>query len=135
MLIIDMKYFLQLMDKPDNQTCLSLLENRVKHLSLQITDENEIVNSNIEKLSQIFLRVRHLIIENKTINKFSVENILLSFLNYFKNQKLISIIIRSPTSDQLRDNPSQWLIDNTYLNEYINKFKSECDEIEIKIWL
>jgi hypothetical protein len=135
MLIVDMKFLLQLIDQQDNQTCISLLENRVKHLSVQISNENEIDDTNIEKLSNVFLRVRHLIIENKTTNIISIENILSLFLKHFKNHKLVSIIVRSPTSEQLRDNPSQWLVENTYLNECINQFKAESDELEIKIWL
>ena len=132
MLILDMKFLLQLID---DQSCISLLKTRTKHLSIQVSDETELDDIHIEKLSFIFTHVRHMIIESKISTNICVEKIILSFLHYFKNHPLISIVIRSSTSEQLRDNPTQWLIDHTYLNEYIDRFKTECDEIEFKIWL
>jgi hypothetical protein len=134
MLIIDMKFLLQLIDIKDDQSCISLLEKRIRNLSIEISDENELNSNNIERLSNIFTHLRHIIIESKIPNDISIENILLLFLNHFKKQQLISMIVRGFTTEQLRNNPSQWLIDHTYLKEYIDKFKVECDEIEFKIW-
>ena len=135
MLIIDMKFLRQLIDNEDNQSCLLLLETRVKHLSIQISDEMELTEIDIEKLSNIFLRVRYLIIESKTSNNISFENIILLFLHHLKRNQLVSLIARGLTTETLRNNPSQWLIEHTYLNEYIDQFKAECDDIEFKIWL
>ncbi|CAF2394103.1 unnamed protein product [Rotaria sp. Silwood2] len=135
MLILDMKFLLQLIDKESDQLCISLLKNRIKHLSIQITDETELNDKNIEKLSNIFILIHHIIVENKASNDMFIENIILLFLHHFKKHQLISIIFRSSTTEQLRDNPSQWLIDHTYLKNYIDKFKAECDELEFRIWL
>ena len=135
MLILDMKFLLRLIDVEDDRSCISLLKTRIKHLSIQISDETELNDINIEKLSNIFTRICHIIIVCKLPNNLSVENILLLFLHHFKKHQLISIIVRGSTTEQLRNNPSQWLINHTYLNEYIDKFKAECDEIEFKIWL
>jgi hypothetical protein len=134
MLILDMKFLLQLIDLENDQSCISLLKIRIKHLSIHLLDESELNNNNIERLSNIFSHVRHIIIESK-ISTMSIENILLLFLNYFKNHPLISIIVRGLTTEELRNNPCQWLIDHTHLKEFIHKFKAECDEIEFKIWL
>ncbi|CAF0766245.1 unnamed protein product [Rotaria sp. Silwood1] len=135
MLILDMKFLLQLIDKENDHLCISLLKNRIKHLSIQITDETELNDNNIEILSNVFILIHHIIVENKTSNDISIENIILLFLHHFKTHKLVSIIFRSSTTEQLRYNPSQWLIEHTYLKEYTNKFKAECDELEFKIWL
>jgi hypothetical protein len=130
-ILVDMKFLLQLIDIND---CTSLLENRIKRLSIDISDETDVNNTNIQRLSTIFTRVRHLIIKSKITN-MSIENLLLLFLDYFKNHQLVSLIIRGLTTESLRTNPSQWLIDHTYLKEFINQFTAECDEIEFRIWL
>jgi hypothetical protein len=130
-ILVDMKFLLQLIDIKD---CTWLLENRIKRLSIEISDETDVNNTNIQRLSTIFTRVRHLIIKSKITN-MSIENLLLLFLDYFKNHQLVSLIIRGLTTESLRTNPSQWLIDHTYLKEFINQFTAECDEIEFRIWL
>ncbi|CAF3984122.1 unnamed protein product [Rotaria sordida] len=135
MLILDMKFLVQLINKENDQSCISLLKNRIKNLSIQIADETELSNNNIEKLSNVFIHIRHMIIENKISNDMSIENIILLFLHYFKTHQLVSIIFRGSTTEQLRNNPSQWLIDYTYLKEYTDKFKVECDNLEFKVWL
>jgi hypothetical protein len=127
MLIITMKYLLQLIDDQ------SSIFSRIKYLSIQITNETDLNDNNIEKISNIFSRVAHIILESK-IENMSIENILLLFIDHFKNHRLISMIIRGLTTEQLRTNPTQWLIDRTYFKQIINQFKSECDEIEFKIW-
>jgi hypothetical protein len=127
MLIITMKYLLQLIDDQ------SSIFSRIKYLSIQITNETDLNDNNIEKISNIFSRVAHIILESK-IENISIENILLLFVDHFKNHRLISMIIRGLTTEQLRTNPTQWLIDRTYFKQIINQFKSECDEIEFKIW-
>ena len=134
MLIVNMKFLLQLIDLKDEQSCLLLLQNRIKHLSIQLTDPIDLNNDNLERLSNVFSRVRHIIIENKMID-ISVDRILILFLDHFRNHPLVSIIIRGPTTEQLRVNPSQWLIDQTYLKSLINRFQVECDDVEFKIWL
>ncbi len=135
MLVVDMKFLLQLIDIDDNQSCNLLLKNRINHFSIQISDETELNDINLGRLADIFTRVCHIIVENKLGTNLSVENILLLFLHHFKTHPLVSIIIRGSTTEQLRNNPSQWLIDHTYLKEHIGKFQAECDEIEFKIWL
>jgi hypothetical protein len=131
MLIITMKYLLQLLD---DQSCISLLKTRIKYLSIQSTNEIDFDTNNIERISNVFSHIRHMIIESKFENS-SIENILLLFVEHFKTHPLISIIIRGSTTEQLRLNPTQWLIDRTYFKQRINQFKAECDEIEFKIWL
>jgi hypothetical protein len=133
-LIIDMKYLLQLIDLKDDKSCISLLEKRIRHLSIEISDETELNDNNIERLSNIFTHLRHIIIENK-IGNISIENKLLLFLEHFKKHPLVSIIIQGLTTEELRNNPSQWLINHTYLKAYSDKFKVECDETELRLWL
>lgn len=132
MLILDMKFLLQVIDIEDDRSCILLLKNRIKHLSIQISDETEFNDINVERLSNVFTYVCHIIVESKLP---SIESVLLLFLHHFKNHQLVSFIARGPTTEQLRTNPSQWLINHTYLNKYIDKFQAECDEIEFKIWL
>jgi hypothetical protein len=134
MLIIDMKYLLQLIDLKDDKSCISLLEKRIRHLSIHALNEFELNDNNIERLSNIFTCIRHIIIDSKAVN-VSIENTLLLFLNHFKEHPLLSLIIRGLTTEELRNNPFQWVIDHTYLKAYSDKFKAECDEIEFKIWL
>ena len=134
MFIIDLKYLLQLIEYKDNQSCILFLQTRIKYLSFQISDETDLNETNIEKISNIFLHLRHIIIENKLPN-ISNENILLLILNSFQNHLLVSIIIRGLTTEELRTNPSQWLINHTYLKQIPNQFLTQCDEIEFKIWL
>lgn len=134
-IIINMSFLLQLIDKENDQVCISLLRNRIKHLSIQISDENELNDKNIEKLSNIFDHVRHIIVENRPPNIISFCNNILLLLHYFKKNQLISIICRGFTTIEMRSNPSQWLLNHTYLKDFTDKFIAECDELEFKIWL
>ncbi|CAF0717920.1 unnamed protein product [Adineta steineri] len=134
LLVIDMKYLLRLFDIEDNQSCLLLLKNRIRNLSIQIEDEAEMNDLIFEKLSKIFIHIRHIIVEIKLTNGLSIENFLLFFFKYFQNHQLISIIVRGCTTEQLRNNPSQWLIDHTHLNTFTNQFQADCDDVEFKIW-
>ena len=131
MLIINMKYFLQLLQLRDEQSCLTLLQTRIKHLSIQLSDEDDLHDRHIERLSQVFSNVRHLIVEHK-ISDVDIEESLVRFCRSFENHQLISMIIRGRTTEQLRLQPSQWLIDRTNIRR---PFQVECDLIEFKIWL
>lgn len=135
MLVIDMKFLLELINLQENQSCIFLLKKRIKHLSIEISDENQLNNNNLETISNIFTNLRHIIIENKLLNNISMEKILLLFLNYFQKHNLISMIVRGTTTEALRNKPCQWLIDHTYLKKFNNKFQADCDENEFKIWL
>jgi hypothetical protein len=132
MLIITMKFLIQLIDL--NDVCNSLFKTRIRYLSIEFASETDLDTHNIERISNIFSNVRHMILESKIENS-SIENILFAFLNHFKTHPLMSIIVRGSTTEELRLNPTQWLIDRTYFNHLNNQFKAECDEIEFKIWL
>lgn len=127
MLIINMKYFLRLYDE---QSCLVLIQTRIKHLSIQFNDENDLHSNHIERLANVFSNVRHLIVEHK-INEIDIENSLLEFLKFFENHRLISMIVRGRTTEQLRIDPSQWLFERTTIRK---PFQVDCDLIEFKIW-
>ena len=131
MLIINMKYFLQLFDLKDEQCCLSLLKSRIKHLSIQMNDPTDLQPEHIERLSQVFSNIRHLIIEHK-VTDVHIEDCLLLFVRLFVKEELISMIIRGMTTEELRENPSEWLRNRT--TTIRNPFQIECDQIELKIW-
>lgn len=130
MLIINMKYFLQLLDLKDDQCCLSLLQSRIKHLSIQMNDPTDLQSEHIERLSRVFSKIRHLIIEHK-VDGVHIENCLLLFIRFFVREDLISMIIRGMTTEDLRRNPSDWLTNRTEIRQ---PFQVECDQIELKIW-
>lgn len=127
MLIINMKYFLQLTSE---QSCLTILQSRIKHLSIQMNDPSDLQSEHIERLSAVFSTIRHLIIEHK-LNEICIEDCLLLFLRLFVREELISMIIRGKTSEELRQNPSEWLNNRLPINKL---FQIECDQIELKIW-
>jgi hypothetical protein len=134
MFIVDISFLVQLLNQEENRECLTLLTTRIQQLSIQASNESDFTETFMGKVSSIFARVRHLIVESKELDNLSVENILSLLLRHFQSHRLISIIVRGTTSEQLRANPSQWLIDHTHLDDCVGKFKAECDEIDFKLW-
>lgn len=131
MFIVDMSYLVQLLDHED---CLSLLTTRIRHLSIQLTTDKDLTEDLLEKASNVFRCVKYLIVESKDSTNFSTEHILSLFLRYFERNRLVSVIVRGSITEQIRNNPYQWLISNTYLQNSIGNFQAECDEIDLKIW-
>jgi hypothetical protein len=111
----------------DDQDTCQLLQNRIIHLLILRsvpTAPNQITEEHIPRLVQIFTRVRHLQID---VTKGPlIESIILSVMNAFKNEsKLVSLVVEGESSsDELKSNARQWLIDHTHLTND-GKFDAE----------
>ncbi|CAF1004665.1 unnamed protein product [Adineta ricciae] len=129
MFIVDMSYLVQLLVYEE---CLSLLTKRIRHLSIQLTTDKDLTDDWLEKVSNVFRRVKYLIVESKDSANLSTEHILLLFLRYFERNQLVSVIVRGLITEQLRNDPYQWLISNTYLRNSIGNFQAESIRMSLK---
>lgn len=98
----------------DNDTC-QLLQNRIIHLLIlrsTPTAPTQLTEQSIPHIVRIFRRIRHLQID--VTNGPLIESIILAVLNAFRHQiQLISLVVEGQSSsDQLKSNARQWLIDN-----------------------
>lgn len=116
----------------DNEAC-QLLQNRIIHLLIlrsTPTAPTQLTEQYIPHFVRIFQRLRHLQID--VTNGSLIESIILSVLNAFRQQiPLISLVVEGQSSsDQLKSNARQWLIDHTYLtndDQFDAEFKTQTN--------
>lgn len=101
----------------DHETC-QLLGHRIIHLLIlrtASTAPNQLKEEYVPNLVTVFTRVRHLQID--VTHGPSIESIVLSVVNAYKNRsQLISLVIEGQSSsDELKSDARQWLINNSYL--------------------
>lgn len=134
MFIVDVVFLLRLLHDEQNRECLSMLTSRIKQLSIQTTNENDFSEALMDEVANAFVHVRHLIIESKGSESVTAETLLLWLSRSFRSHRLVSVIVRSTTTEQLRANPVQWLTAHTLLHERTDTFLAECDDIDFKLW-
>ena len=111
----------------DSDTC-QLLQNRIIHLLIlrsTPTAPTQLTEQSLPHFVRIFRRIRHLQID--VTNGPLIESIILAVLNAFQHQvQLISLVVEGQSSsDQLKLNARQWLIDNTDCFCLDGKFDAE----------
>ena len=122
----------------DDATC-QLLQTRIVHLLILrsvSTAPTHLSEQYIPSLVRTFTRLRHLQID--ITDGPSIESIAIATLNAFRpSAQLISLVIEGQlSSDELKSNARQWLVDHTYLNaddQFDAEFKEQTKRF--LLWL
>lgn len=113
----------------DELTC-QLLKARI--IRLNIMDWVDVKSDLLERVSQVFSSLRHLVITLKD-STVSIDEFVLNIISLWKGKKRISIDVTGLLPEEIRKNLKQWIIDHSHIKEE-DSFAVEYNENWFDLW-
>ncbi|CAF0737374.1 unnamed protein product [Adineta steineri] len=113
----------------DESTC-HLLQTQV--VRLNIVNWEDIESDLIERISEIFCSLRHLVIVLKD-SKILIDDFVLKVLSLWKGKSRLSIDIKGLLSKETSENLRQWIITHSHMREE-DSFAVECNDNWFDLW-
>jgi hypothetical protein len=113
----------------DELTC-QLVQTQI--IRLNITDWIDIKSDLLERISQVFHSLCHIVITMKD-STILIDDFVLKILSLWKDKSRLSVDVKGSISEEKKKNLRQWLINHSHIT--INdSFAVECNDNWFDLW-
>ncbi|CAF0915965.1 unnamed protein product [Rotaria sordida] len=114
----------------DNESTCYLLKTRI--IRLNIMDWIDIDSDLLQRVSQIFSSLRHLVITLKD-PKVHIDDFVLKIISLWKGKTRLSVDVTGLLPEEIRKNLRQWIIDHSHIKSE-DSFTVEYNENWFDLW-